>query len=90
MSTQFTSKFNTHLPIIREAIEGKDDLRQNRKLYKKIYKYFKDKGISFTGDDSYDYETVLECIYEVIWWTLEIGIVYKSLPGVKTSPGPIC
>lgn len=66
MTTQFTNKFNTHLPIIREAIEGRDDLRQNRKLYKKIYKYFKDKGISFTGDDSYDYETVLECIYEVI------------------------
>ena len=66
MSTQFTNKFNTHLPIIREALSGQDDLRQNRKLYKKIYKYFKDKGISFTGDDSYDYETVLECIYEVI------------------------
>ena len=47
-------------------MEGRDDLRQNRKLYKKIYKYFKDRGISFTGDDSYDYETVLECIYELI------------------------
>ncbi len=66
MTTQFINKFNNHLPSIREAIEGKDDLRQNRKLYKKIYKYFKDRGISFTGDDVYDYETVLECIYEVI------------------------
>jgi len=66
MTTQFISKFNSHLPTIREAIEGRDDLRQNRKLYKKIHKYFKDQGISFTGDDSYDYETILECIYEVI------------------------
>ena len=66
MTTQFINKFNSHLPTIREAIEGKDDLRQNRKLYKKIYKYFKDQGISFTGDDTYDYETVLECIYEVM------------------------
>ena len=66
MTTQFINKFNSHLPTIRGAIEGGGDLRQNRKLYKKIYKYFKDQGISFTGDDSYDYETVLECIYELI------------------------
>jgi len=66
MTTHFTSKFNNHLPTIREALDGSDDLRQNRKLYKKIHKYFKDQGISFTGDDAYDYETVLECIYEVI------------------------
>ena len=66
MTTQFINKFNSHLPTIRGVIEGGGDLRQNRKLYKKIYKYFKDQGISFTGDDSYDYETVLECIYELI------------------------
>lgn len=66
MSTQFVNKFNTHMPTIREAVEGETDLRSNRKLYKKIHKYFKDRGISFTGDDSYDYETVLECIYEVM------------------------
>ena len=50
--------------MIREAIEGTDDLRQNRKLYKKIHKYYKDLGIVFTGDDKYDYETILDCIYE--------------------------
>ena len=66
MSTQFVNKFNTHMPTIREAVEGGSDLRSNRKLYKKIHKYFKDQGISFTGDESYDYETVLECIYEVM------------------------
>ena len=54
------------MPTIREAVEGDSDLRSNRKLYKKIHKYFKDQGISFTGDDAYDYETVLECIYEVM------------------------
>ena len=66
MTTQFTSKFNTHLPIIREAVEGKDDLRQNRKLYKKIYKYYKDLGVIFSGDDHIDYETLLDYIYEDI------------------------
>jgi len=54
------------MPTIREAVEGGSDLRSSRKLYKKIHKYFKDQGISFTGDDTYDYETVLECIYEVM------------------------
>ena len=66
MSTQFTNKFNSHLPTIREAIEGRDDLRQNRKLYKKIYKYYKDLGVIFSGDDHTDYETVLDYIYEDI------------------------
>ena len=64
MSTHFIHKFTTHLPIIREAIEGHSDLRTNRKLYKKIYKYYKDIGIIFSGDDFTDYETVLDCIYE--------------------------
>ena len=64
MTTAFSNKFNTHLPTIREALDGSDDLRQNRKLYKKIYKYYKDLGVIFTGDDAYDYETVLDCIYE--------------------------
>ncbi len=64
MTTHFSHKFNSHLLTIREAMEGRDDLRQNRKLYKKIYKYYKDLGVTFTGDDSYDYETLLDCIYE--------------------------
>ena len=66
MTTPFVSKFNTHLPDIREALEGRDDLRQNRKLYKKIHKYYKDLGVIFTGDDHTDYETVLDYIYEDI------------------------
>ena len=64
MATHFINKFNSHLTTIREAIEGQSDLRQNRKLYKKIYKYYKDVGVVFSGDDYTDYETVLDCIYE--------------------------
>ena len=64
MTTNFISKFDGHLEIISDAIENKTDLRQNRKLYKKIYKYYKDLGVIFSGDDSTDYETVLDCIYE--------------------------
>ena len=64
MATHFTLKFNSHLPVIREAVEGRDDLRQNRKLYKKIYKYYKDLGVIFSGDEGADYDLVLDCIYE--------------------------
>lgn len=64
MTTHFTNKFNTHLPTIREAIEGEIDLRSNRKLYKKIHKYYKDLGVNFTGDTNYDYDTLLDYIYE--------------------------
>ena len=59
-----TSKFSSHLPFIREAINGSQDLRSNQKLYKKIYKYYKDLGVRFTGDTAADYETLLDCLYE--------------------------
>lgn len=67
MATKFTSKFNSHLPTIREAINGDSDLRSNQKLYKKIYKYYKDLGVIFTGDNNIDYDTVLDCIYEDVF-----------------------
>lgn len=66
MTTQFISKFNSSLTDILDTIESGEDLRRNRKLYKKIYKYFKDQGVVFTGNDSIDYDRVIECIYEVI------------------------
>ena len=67
MATKFTNKFNSHLPTIREAINGDSDLRSNQKLYKKIYKYYKDLGVIFTGDNNIDYDTVLDCIYEDVF-----------------------
>jgi hypothetical protein len=47
-----------------EAVDGQKDLRSNQKLYKKIYKYYKDLGIIFTGDSNVDYDMVIECLYE--------------------------
>lgn len=63
MATHLIYKFAHHLPTIREAIDGEQDLRQNHKLYKKIYKYYKDLGIIFNGDSESDYETILDCLY---------------------------
>lgn len=66
MTTRLLTKFSSHLNTIREAIDGTSDLRSNIKLYKKIYKYYKDLGVNFSGDNQSDYETVLDCLYEEI------------------------
>ena len=64
MATTIEHKFSTHLPVIREAVNGDTDLRTNHKLYKKIYKYYKDLGVIFSGDSQVDYDTLLDCLYE--------------------------
>jgi len=64
MTTYIASKFKAHLSFIREAIDGTQDLRGNQKVYKKIYKYYKDLGVNFCGDSASDYELVLDCLYE--------------------------
>jgi hypothetical protein len=67
MATQILHKFSDHLPTIREAISGDTDLRTNQKLYKKIYKYYKNLGVIFTGDSNIDYDTVLDYLYEDVY-----------------------
>ena len=62
--TRLQTKFNSHLPLLLEAVDGQKDLRSNQKLYKKIYKYYKDLGVIFTGDSNVDYDMVIECLYE--------------------------
>ena len=64
MATHIVHKFSNHLDVIREAVNGDTDLRTNQKLYKKIYKYYKDLGVIFSGDSAIDYDTVLDCLYE--------------------------
>ena len=66
MTTYISTKFKSHLPLIQEAIDGTSDLRSNQKVYKKIYKYYKDLGVNFSGDSHNDYEMVLDCLYEDI------------------------
>ena len=64
MAPHISHKFSAQLPAIREAIEGNSDLRSNQKLYKKIYKYYKDLGLTMSGDSNIDYEVILDCLYE--------------------------
>lgn len=67
MATHISQKLSTHLPTLRKAVDGSSDLRSNQKLYKKVYKYYKDLGVNFTGDSALDYDTVLDCLYEDIY-----------------------
>ena len=67
MATHISKKMVNHLPILREAIDGQLGLRANQKLYKKVYKYYKDLGVNFTGDSNLDYDCVLDCLYEDVY-----------------------
>ena len=67
MATHISQKMSNHLPVLREAIDGSTDLRTNQKLYKKVYKYYKDLGVHFTGDSNIDYDTVMDCLYEDVY-----------------------
>ena len=67
MATHISKKMVNHLSILREAIDGQFDLRTNQKLYKKVYKYYKDLGVNFTGDSNLDYDCVLDCLYEDVY-----------------------
>lgn len=60
-------KLEKYIELIRPAIDGVEDLRENQKIYKKMYRYYKDLGINFTGDAENDYDTVLDCLYEDLY-----------------------
>lgn len=57
------TKFTKEISTIREAFEGKTDLRSNKSLYKKICKYYKEQGMVMTGDNNLDYQTILNLLY---------------------------
>jgi hypothetical protein len=60
-------KLQKYIETIRPAVDGREDLRENQKTYKKIYKYYKDLGITFTGDSESDYNLLLDCLFEDIY-----------------------
>ena len=67
MTTYIASKFKAHLNTLKEAVDGNIDLRSNQKIYRKIYKYYKEQGVCFTGHSHDDYELVLDCLYEELY-----------------------
>ena len=57
-------KFEDHLDSLWGAVDGKKDLRDNHKLYSKLYRFYKKEGVQFTGDSSIDYNMVVNYLYE--------------------------
>ena len=64
MTKSVATKFKSHLPALQEAVRGIYDLRYNQKVYKKVYKYYKDLGVNFIGDSAADYDVILDLLYE--------------------------
>jgi len=57
------TKFRKSIGIFQDAINRTIELDYSQpKLYKKVYKYYEEQGISFTGDSVEDYQILLECL----------------------------
>jgi len=57
-------KFEEHLDTLYAAVEGQMDLRDNYKLYNKVYRWYTKSGVTFTGDSETDYNMVVNYLYE--------------------------
>ena len=57
-------KFADHKDSIRAAVEGEMDLRDNYKLYNKIYRFYTKEGVTFTGDCEMDYNMIVNYLNE--------------------------
>ena len=57
-------KFADHQESIRAAVEGEVDLRNNYKLYNKIYRFYAKEGVTFTGDSAMDYNMIITYLNE--------------------------
>ena len=62
-----TKKFSDHLATLDAAVTGDADLRDNYKLYNKIYRFFSKEGVTFTGDNSVDYNIIVNYIYDDLY-----------------------
>ena len=57
-------KFADHTDSIRAAVDGQVDLRDNYKLYNKIYRFYTKEGVTFTGDSEMDYNMIVNYLNE--------------------------
>ena len=60
-------KFEDHLPSLQAAVNGDMDLRDNYKLYNKLYRFYKKDGVAFTGDSAIDYNLVINYLYDDLY-----------------------
>ena len=63
--SQLQTKFLKSIGVLNDAVLRTMELDYSQpKLYKKVRKFYTEQGISFTGDEVTDYQTVLDCLTE--------------------------
>ena len=61
MTRSLVEKFRRHLSVLEQTVNRECDLdHSNPKLYRKVYRYFKDQGVEFYGNPDVDYEVIVE------------------------------
>ena len=59
-----TDKFERHLELLSNVATGSFDLRTDRRLWKKVRQFYIKRGLIFTGDESTDYNILVNYLYE--------------------------
>ena len=62
--TKLRRKFGDYLPSLEAAVNSEIDLRDNYKLYNKLYRFYTKQGAYFTGDSLVDYNIIVNYLYE--------------------------
>lgn len=58
------SKFKKDVQTLRNAANGDFYLDvKNPKLYKKLFRYYQNEGVVFSGDHEDDYEILMDILY---------------------------
>lgn len=62
--SKLRNKFTDHLESLYATVDGEIDLRENHKLYKKVYRFYTKEGVTFTGDALMDYNMIVGYLTE--------------------------
>ena len=65
--SKLVRKFEDHLQSLWATVDGEMDLRDNYKLYNKVYRFYKKQGVAFTGDAIIDYNMVVNYLSEDLY-----------------------
>jgi len=65
--TKVLRKFEDHLNSLQSAVDGEMDLRDNYKLYNKVYRFYTKEGVTFTGDSQTDYQIIMNYLYDDLY-----------------------
>jgi len=65
--SKLVRKFEDHIESLEASAAGEMDLRDNYKLYNKVYRFYKKQGAPFTGDSAMDYSVIVSYLNEDLY-----------------------